>query len=292
MLNAPAARGADSMQKTLRKIAKLPLTAAMRLPFIRKRAAHHFRMDYYPDLEVSIPLGNGLWCPVLDRNSIHSFGEIFVEREYGEALDAIPPPRRWVDLGCHAGYFSLYLAWRLAGAGAADGAARDWRALLVDADPRMEPLARGALDMNGFSRNYTFRAGLVSKGAGEREFALRDGMTSSTDVQANGANAVRKIPVLTPGEMLAAFPPPYDLIKVDIEGGEADFVECYKDVYTQSAAILMEWHSKDAKGAAAGPLRAGLEAAGFAFAGEVRAMRVHHLDIGPVSSGVQLYRRA
>src|SRR5271167_3626489 len=99
------------MLKTLRKIIKLPLTLALRMPFIRKRAAYHFRTDYYPDLEVNIPLGDGFWCPLLTQDSVHSFGEIFVAHEYGSFLDEIPLPRRWIDLGCHAGYFSLYLAW-------------------------------------------------------------------------------------------------------------------------------------------------------------------------------------
>ncbi len=53
----------------------------------------------------------------------------------------------------------------------------------------------------------------------------------------------------------------------------------------------MEWHSPDGEGKAAGPLRAALQAAGFGFVKDVRPVHVHHLDSGPVSSGVQLYRR-
>lgn len=275
------------MLKTLRKIAKLPLTLPLRLPFIRKRAAYHLRYGHFPDLEMSIPLGDGFWCPILAHDSVHSFGEIFVAAEYGSFLDEIPPPRRWIDLGCHAGYFSLYLAWRLAGT----AVGRDWSALLVDADPRMETLARGALDRNGLSRNYRFLPGLISKGAGERDFALSEGMVSSAHTAVNGAAGVQKVAIIGPAGILAALPPPYDLVKVDIEGGEADFLECYKDVYTQASAILMEWHSPDGVGAAAGPLRAALEAAGFGFVKDVRPVRVHQLETGPVSSGVQLYRR-
>jgi len=275
------------MLKALRKIAKLPLTLALRIPFIRKRAAWHILTDYFPDLEVNIPLGDGFWCPLLAPDSVHSFGEIFVAREYGGFLDEIGLPRRWIDLGCHAGYFSLYIAWRHAAA--ADG--QDWRALLIDADPRMEPLARRALDQNGLSQKYTFLHGLISKGGESRDFALRDGMGSSMDTDARGVESVQKIGIIRPADILEALPPPYDLIKVDIEGAEAEFFECYKDIYTHASALVMEWHSPDSEGTAASSLRATLEAEGFVFVNDLRPVRVHRRGPGAVSSGVQLYRR-
>ncbi|HWB58211.1 MAG TPA: hypothetical protein VG733_01915 [Chthoniobacteraceae bacterium] len=277
--------------KTLRKLLKLPLTLALGARFIRERAAHHFLIDYYPDLQLSIPLGDGFHCPLLTRDAVHSFSEIFVAGEYAAVFDEIPLPRRWIDLGSHAGYFSLWLAWRLAAA----GQGREWNALLVDADPRMEPLARAALDRNGLAQNYQYLSGLISKGGGDRDFALRDGMISSMDIAARNGEAakeVRRVGIVTPAAILAALPPPYDLVKVDIEGGEADFVECYKDVYTHARAILMEWHSRDREGAAAAPLRAALEAGGFVYVKDVRRMRAEPLDGGWCSSGVQLYRRA
>lgn len=275
------------MLKTLRKILKLPLTLALRMPFIRKRAAYEMRANYYPDLEVSIPLGNGFWCPLLTRDAVHSFGEIFVADEYGSFLDEIPLPRRWIDLGCHLGYFSLHLAWRHAAA----GGGQDWRALLIDADPRMEAPARSALDQNGLSQKYRYLSGLIAKGEGSRDFALRDGMGSSMDTAMKGVESVGEASIVRPADILAALPPPYDLIKIDIEGAEADFLECYKDVYTRASAMLMEWHSPDREGAAALPLRAALGAAGFDFVKDLRPVRTLKLDSGWYSSGVQLYRR-
>ena len=273
--------------KFLRKIFKLPLTLALRVPFIRERAAFHFRTDYYADIGVNMPLSDGFWCPILTQDSVHSFSEIFVSQEYGSFLDEVPLPRRWIDLGCHTGYFSLYLAWRHAVA----GNAQDWRALLIDADPRMEPLARKALDTNHLPGKYQFLSGLISKAEGERDFALRDGMGSSMDTDMHGVECVQKVGVITPAAILSALPPPYDLVKIDIEGAEVEFVESYKDVYTQASAILMEWHSNDREGSAAAPLRATLEAAGFVFVKDLRPMRVLQLKDGWYSSGVQLYSR-
>ena len=38
-------------------------------------------------------------------------------------------------------------------------------------------------------------------------------------------------------------PPPYDLVKIDIEGAEADFLRAYPKVLSATRHLLMEWHS-------------------------------------------------
>jgi hypothetical protein len=131
----------NSMEKAMRKFLKLPLTVALRTPFLRKRAVYHFLHEYFPDLELSIPLSHGFWCPIPGPDAIYSLSEIFLKDEYGSFLNEIPLPRRWMDLGCHAGYFTLYLAWQHAVAGSTG----DWRALLIDADPRTEASTKQTL---------------------------------------------------------------------------------------------------------------------------------------------------
>ena len=275
------------MEKAIRKFLKLPLTTALRAAFFRKRAAYHFRYEYFADLELSIPLSHGFWCPILGLDTLYSFSEIFVTGEYGSFLSDIPLPRRWVDLGCHAGYFTLYLAWQHAVAGSEE----DWRALLIDADPRAEVLTQKTLKQNSLLRQGEFRTGLISNRTGELDFALREGMLSSVDATTGGIQSMRRVRVIPPGEILAALHPPYDLIKIDVEGSEADFLEAYSEVYTSAAAILMEWHSRDKKGSREESLRKTLEASGFYLARDLRPRRVLQTDTGWLSSGTQLYRR-
>jgi FkbM family methyltransferase len=278
------------MERAIRKFLKLPFTVALRAPFFRKRAAFHFRYDYFADLELSIPLSHGFWCPILGLDSVYSFSEIFVTGEYGSFLNEIPLPRRWVDLGCHAGYFTLYLAWQHAVA----GSAADWRALLIDADPRTEELTKRALVQNSLLSKCEYRAGLISKESGELDFALREGAGSSaaTGMCIGGIQGLRRVRAIQPGEILAALPPPYDLIKIDIEGAETDFIEAYGAVYAHTAAILMEWHSPDKDGCNEKRLRELLEASNFYLVRELRPRRVLKLDGGWLSTGVALYRRA
>jgi FkbM family methyltransferase len=278
----------NRMEKSIRKLLKLPLTVALRTEFFRKRVAFYFRYEYFADLELNIPLSHGFWCPVLGLDALYSFSEIFVSGEYGSFLDEIPLPRRWLDLGCHIGYFTLYLAWQHAMAGSTG----DWRALLIDADPRSEAFTKKTLTQNSLLPKCEYRAGLISKETGELDFALREGMGSSADTNMGGIQRLQRVRVIRPAEILAAFPPPYDLIKIDVEGAESDFIEAYRTVHVHTAAILMEWHSPDREGSNEKRLRKLLEASDFSLVQELRPRRELQLDDSWYSSGVQLYRRA
>ena len=56
-------------------------------------------------------------------------------------------------------------------------------------------------------------------------------------------SVVREVPVISPGRILELLPPPYDLIKVDIEGGEHDLLTGYQEVLKHTGTMLFEWHS-------------------------------------------------
>jgi FkbM family methyltransferase len=274
------------MSNLLRKLAKLPITIPLKFGFIRRRVAYELR-PWFRDVEFEIPLSEGLACPIAQWDSMHSFSEIFVTNEYGAFLDGIPLPQRWLDLGCHAGYFTLYLAWKNAIA----GRAKDWTALLIDADPRMAPLASWTLKRNSIDGNATFKLGMIGEGTGERDFALRSGMGSSSDVSSAPADAVCRVPCITAEEIARVFPPPYDLIKIDIEGAEYDFARGYRDLCRAATYLLIEWHSHDREGAREPELRKLCAANGFEYVKEIRAKR-EICDHGAWnSSGVQLYRR-
>ena len=277
----------NSIEKRVREFLKLPLTLALRTSFFRKRIAFHFRYEYFSDLELSIPLSHGFSCPIPMLDAFYSFSEIFVTDEYGSFLNEIPLPGRWLDLGSHVGYFTLYLAWRHA----LTASAGDWRALLIDADPRTEAYTRRTLAQNSLLQKCEYLVGLISQRTGEVEFALREGMGSSSDTSMGGIRSVQRVQVIRPEKILDALPPPYDLIKIDVEGAEIDFIEAYKEVHAHAAAILVEWHSPDKEGSRAKDLRELLERSDFNLVREVRPQRTLKLDGGWYSSGVQLYRR-
>src|SRR5688572_2578514 len=101
----------------IKTLLKSPLTALIRSQPIRRRIIFELKHRYYANLDLQIPLGHGLICPLSFADAWDSFGEIFIQGEYAGALDQVGPPQRWLDLGCHAGFFSLYVLWRRARAG-------------------------------------------------------------------------------------------------------------------------------------------------------------------------------
>src|SRR5437868_6868723 len=92
--------------RQLRHIMKSPLRALLAVKPIRERIAFEIKYRYFESLDLRVPVGEDFCCPVRNLDSLDAFREIFVGNEYGNFLDLIPPPRRWLDIGCHLGYFS------------------------------------------------------------------------------------------------------------------------------------------------------------------------------------------
>jgi FkbM family methyltransferase len=275
-----------SPSKQIRKFLKSPLISLLGIPAIRRRVIFEIKYRWYKDLDLMIPLSKGFVCPIPEHDALYSFAEIFASNEYGSFLQHTGLPKRWIDLGCHAGYFTLYLAWQRAQSGE-----NDWTALLIDADARVKEQTEKTIELNQIRKNCELIWGLISSQEGVHNFGLRDGMGSSTDLSIAGIRKVSSVRTLSPSEILKSFPPPYDLIKVDIEGGEYDFVESYEEVYRQASSLLFEWHSSDREGSGEQRLRQAIEARGFRFIETIQPRREYFFDGGWYSSGVQVYRR-
>jgi FkbM family methyltransferase len=268
----------------LRKLLKWPLRAALRSDWLRPKVAYELRQAGYADLQVMIPLSHGMSVPIRREDFVHSFTEIFLTREYGDFLQHIPLPRRWIDLGCHAGYFSTLLAWEWRKRGS-----DDFRALLVDADPRVAKDIRALSKLNGLEGQFEFAAGMIAEGSGQAGFALREGMGSSTDLRTR-ADAVTAVPILGPEELLRKLPPPIDLLKIDIEGAEFCFLEHYGKVLSAAQHVMAEWHSWDAEGAGEGRMLDEMGKRGFSFAATLQPRKLHSIEGRALSTGCHLYK--
>jgi FkbM family methyltransferase len=203
---------------------------------LRRRLAMALRVYYFSDLGLSLPLSHGLDCPLAHEEERISLAEIFFEGVYDDFLDEGPLPERWIDLGCHAGYFSLWLEWRRRRAGLTSPSA----ALLVDADSRRMAGVTHLIELNRLTAEWSVVHGAIAKGSGSLTFYERDFMASSATSDNSGS--VVTVPILTPEKIRALFPPPYDLIKVDIEGGEVEFLACYETLWRDAKKMLLEWH--------------------------------------------------
>jgi len=270
----------------VRRLLKLPLKLLLRVGFFRRRLAFEMRYHWYHDLEIAIPLSHGLICPIFAVDSVYSFSEIFVNTEYDFVNHSDTLPKRWIDVGCHAGYFTLYLAWQRAIRGENHGAG-----LLIDADPRTKERVLQTLAMNRLEDNFSYLHGLISSAPGGKDFALRAATASSVDLDRTGVQHLKRIHTISPDAILTAFAPPYDLIKMDIEGGEYDFIESYEPVYRHAAEILVEWHSSDQEGEGEKRVLSLLGARGFRHVKTAQPARTLRLGDRWLSCGVHLYQR-
>ena len=144
-------------------------------PRLRRFLATLVKHHYFRELGLRIPIGPGISCPIHSRENLGSFSEIFCRQEYSGIWEHLAPPLRWLDLGAHAGYFTLYVAARHATV----GSKADWRAALVEPDPRMQDVIVDGIESNRFSAQTKVLAGMLGSSNRRPRFALREGMLSS-----------------------------------------------------------------------------------------------------------------
>lgn len=277
----------NSFGKSLKKIIKAPLTWPLNWSPIRNRVAFEIKHHHFDALDLIIPLSHGFGVPIHKLDGLFSFEEIFVSREYGDFLEKMPFPKRWLDIGCHAGYFSLYLVWQMA----RRGLQSNFSGLLLDADPRMENAITRTREVNRLQSELKFSLGVIAAGSGTVTFALRGGMGSSTCDPATKDGDKITVPIFTADMITRQLPPPYDLIKIDAEGGEVDFLNHYQTVYQHAQWILLEWHSADFEGSQAITINATLQKHGFELISIIKpSLKVN--GEGPFHSvGINLYHR-
>ncbi len=229
---------------------------------LRRRLALALRLFHFGDLEFDLPLSHGLSCTLGLPEDSYSLSEIFINDSYSVLLSdgASALPSRWLDLGCHAGYFSLWLEWRRRSLGLPMDSST---AFLVDADARRLPGVTRLLERNGVAPCWRFTHGAISAGEGQRVFYQRSVMASSAEHFASEPGHAVSVPILTPALLLKQFPPPYDLIKIDIEGGEVDFFAHYETFWLQARNILFEWHADSLGSTGVDGLRSRLRDNGF-----------------------------
>lgn len=273
--------------KSFSDILKLPLRALLALGFVRRRIIFELRQRHYADLHITVPIGRGIRCPISFHDAKVSFEQIFFESEYEPAFRRIPLPARWLDLGCHAGYFSLYVAWRRIHQGLSHGG----QALLVDGDARVEPAVTRLITDPGLRASFQFRHGAISAAPGEHDFAVRDQMNSGMADIAAASGPTRPVTTLGADEILRLLPPPYDLVKLDIEGGEYDFFTAYQPVIAQTNALLLEWHSWHPGGGGRDQIHQLAEGTGFELDAEIVAAQPVPRGAGTGHCGVLLYQR-
>ncbi len=182
--------------------------------------------------------------------------------------------------------FSLFTLWLRA----EQKLSLDCRALLIDGDSRSEAAVSRLIELNRLHGRVSFQQGLISDKLGSHTFIERSFMNSSLGGDA-ADGVTKRVSTVSADQILDLLPPPYDLIKIDVEGGEFEFLNAYESVLSRTDYLLMEWHSWHAGGGGVGQLQELLDQRNFEFVTEVLRPEDESHRHGVRSSGVHLYRR-
>lgn len=148
----------------------------------------------------------------------------------------------FVDLGCNVGLFPLYLC-QLRGD-------RQVRGILVDANPDVVAEARGNLKLNGLDEQVQACHGLAGAArTGSQEFTLTPNSMSSTadrDLLGTTIGTRRiQVPSIDIGRKWSGQwgeQARIDLLKMDIEGCELEFIDANEDFLSRCDRIILEFH--------------------------------------------------
>jgi FkbM family methyltransferase len=187
--------------------------------------------------------GTGCFYRVRFLESLLMADEIFQREIYKEAFED-KDVRTVVDLGSNVGYFSLYAVEATK--------RRDLVGLVVDGNEQMASESRWHVEENRLDKMKVMH-GVVGypPGVTEATFFVNPSNVASSaqpvlnpDVPSKGESVPVKVPavdVLGEWKKLAG-DARIDLMKVDIEGFECDFIKNTTEALALTDRIVIEWH--------------------------------------------------
>ena len=202
----------------------------------------------------------------LSRRMIESMEKgRFERREISAGLAAIPPGSRILELGAGSGVVGAVIA----------KGTRAKAALSIEANPFLIDHARALYAHNGLAAAMTIRHGILLTAAdapASVDFFVQGNFLASGMVARKAEKAVKvSVPVIRYAGLKAEFP--HDVIMMDIEGGELDFLR-HADL-TGVHTFITEVHRDIYGREGVRECRRLLEAAGFAMNDEMSRIGVH-----------------
>jgi FkbM family methyltransferase len=251
---------------------------------LRRRLAFQVKYRCLTELDLRVSLGHDVCVPWWNEEIGASFAEIFLEQEYSGMFEFMKPPARWIDLGAFAGFFSIWLVWIRNRLKLSDSPCE---ALLIDADRERAGYIADLLRINNLSERFHFRYGAIDAGGGTSRFVHIPYMSSALASIAGSVGQPVDVPILTCREIVSLIEPPYDLVKVDIEGAEYELLQNYREFLRHCDHLLIEWHSWHSGGGGLGQLRELADDAGFHQIAELQPARA----VPAGQTGIILFRR-
>lgn len=191
--------------------------------------------------------GTKLRCRVRYSDTLLLIDGLFRGGEYAFIESDAANIRTFIDLGCNVGLFPLYLC--------ALRGDQDIAGILVDANPQMVEEARANLLLNAIDKNARVVHGLAdggARGAQRAFFVTPNSLSSTSHADMLGSSFGSKqiqVPVVDVAAELDAHLGAHtrvDLLKLDIEGCELDFLRDSAGLLSRCDRVVLEFHKPKA----------------------------------------------
>jgi FkbM family methyltransferase len=204
------------------------------LAFVCRQYLVHAGLVQARDLEVSF---GGQTYVVEQSVELHTLAELHRDRFYSHFPEFAPRPgTNVIDVGANVGVFSIYHA-----AAGAD-------VLAIEPNPSAHRRLLAGLAANGLDNRVTVVQAALAERKGRGRLVAAGGLTVLGRVKSVPADddGIGDVDVLTLDEVLSAREPrDIDLLKIDVEGGEASVLRGASLVLDRVRRILLEYHSSE-----------------------------------------------
>ena len=191
-----------------------------------------------------------------NKYQVNSLQDVFCHPFYWQIYTWVDqPPKLVVDLGAHCAHFSML----------ADVCFRERfgavqpEYLLIEPNPDLVPVIKRNLAKSGLCSTHVLKQGLVGNRKGSATLWVSGSNYLSASLQRGESTQPVKAEYLDLEALIGGRT--IDLLKIDIEGAEYDFVAQYPELLKQVRRLMIEIHS--APDSRQSELRVSLERAGL-----------------------------
>ena len=201
-------------------------------------------------LKLDAHLESGIKISIRSSQEWYLFNEIFLLHEYDEAIDytlSLKDKKELnvIDCGANVGFFTLRMLDRFL----INDSHAKLNLYMIEAAPHLVKKLRLKMESIAFSNiKIQIISGLAGKRSGNSTFQLAKSgdvsnyVSESPLLDLDTRGKIKSLPYIDL-EKVVGENTPIDLIKLDIEGSEFDFIKSYTALLRRTRVLVVEFHS-------------------------------------------------
>lgn len=172
-----------------------------------------------------------------NKYEVASFKDVFCHPFYWQVFQYLPEaPKLIVDCGAHCGHFSILTDICIS----SKFETSDARYVLVEPNPYLIPVIKKNIQDAGLEKRTLIQQGLLGPKSGSDTLWIDPKNYLATGLAENNRAEPHELSYLDLAESISS--QTIDIIKIDIEGGEFEFINANLELFKQVNLIFMELH--------------------------------------------------